>query len=162
MVGIEREGLQRAAGLSSVILDAYFTDEPWRQAIAQNADNFMSEHSGTSAWPPDIGAELMGELLVFAWHTVKLDRRVARLSLGMVPAVADVIAALTPQRLGRIAARHTGALRLRWQEDQDFWIRLATAARDGDETALSDIHLHAKLLLSESLIAPGVVRETTG
>jgi hypothetical protein len=33
---------------------------------------------------------------------------------------------------------------------------------DGDEAALSDIHLHAKPLLSESLIVPGVVRETTG
>jgi hypothetical protein len=36
-----------------------------------------------------------------------------------------------------------GALRLRWQEDREFWTRLVRAARDGDGETLADIHLHA-------------------
>jgi len=49
------------------------------------------------------------------------------------------------------------ALRLRWQEERDFWARLLAAAQDGDEEALSESHLHAKLLLSGTLVARSTV-----
>jgi hypothetical protein len=78
---------------------------------------------------------------------------VARLSLGMSTGVVGLMAALTPQQLAVISARHWGVLRLRWHDQPDFWARLLVAARDDDEEALSEIHLHAKLLLSGELLA---------
>lgn len=69
----------------------------------------------------------MEELLVFAWHTVKWDRQVARLSLGMVPGAVEEIARLTLQQLTEVAVRYRGTLRLRWQEDVEFWTRLIKA-----------------------------------
>ncbi len=36
---------------------------------------------------------------------------------------------------------------------RDFWARLLAVAQEGDEEALWDIQLHAKLLLSGGLIA---------
>ncbi len=94
----------------------------------------------------------MSEVLVFAWHTARWDRRVARLVLGMVPSVVEIFRGLTPHELDAISGLRGGTLRLRWQDDRPFWTRLLGAARDDDEEALADIHLHAKLLLSGELI----------
>src|ERR1700722_19445463 len=96
--------------------------------------------------PGSVLVDLMQEMLIFAWHTVKWDQRIARLSLGMAPAVAESIAALTPGQLTIIAGNYRGALCLRWYNQPDFWRRLLIAARDNDEEILAEIHLHAKLL----------------
>jgi hypothetical protein len=114
----------------------------------------MIEQSlGPTCWLHEEAQQLMSEALVFAWHAAKWDRRVARLSLGMSTGVVGLIAALTSQQLAVISARHWGVLRLRWQEEPGFWACLLGAAQDGDEEALSENHLHAKLPLSGELLA---------
>lgn len=65
-------------------------------------------------------------------------------SRGALSAVAEEIAALTPQQISAIFAKHGSALRLRWQDDP---------AKSGNDDDLEDIHLHAKLLLSGELVA---------
>jgi hypothetical protein len=141
---LDAGAIERAARLPFVVVQVHFTDVEWWHAEPKPTE--------MSQWPATVAKQLMGELLVFAWHTVKWDRRVARLALGMVPGVAEFIAALTPHQLDRIAADNYRALRLRWQDDAAFWTRLLEAARDDDEETLADIHLHAKLLLSGELI----------
>lgn len=136
--------ISRAVRFPFVILDVHFTDIGWW-------DSDLKPPEG-SHWPANVSEPLMGELLVFAWHTAKWDRRVARLSFGMLPGVAELIAAMTPHKLDRLAAEHCSALRLRWQDNAGVWTRLLEAARDSDEETLIDIHLHAKLLLSGELI----------
>ena len=136
--------IERAARFPFVALEVHFTDVEWWHA--------ESKPTEASQWPATVSEQLMGELLVFAWHTVKWDKRVARLTLGMVPGVAELMAALTPHQLDALSAKNCSALRLRWQDDRPFWTRLLGAARDDDEEALADIHLHAKLLLSGELI----------
>ena len=135
----------RAARFPFLILDVHFTDVEWWRSNSKLIE--------ASPWPAAVSKPLMSETLVFAWHTVKWDRRVARLGVGMVPAVAELIAALTPHQLDSLSQEHCGALRLRWQDDQEFWSRLLTAACNNDEETLADTHLHAKLLLSGGLIA---------
>jgi hypothetical protein len=142
--GLNADAIERAARFPFVALNAHFTQVKWWLSDSKPVE--------ASQWPAHVSEKLMSELLVFAWHTVKWDRRVARLALGMVPAVAEVIAALTPHQLDSIAADNRSALRLRWQEDAAFWTRLLEAARDGDEETLADIQMHAKLLLSHELI----------
>jgi hypothetical protein len=71
----------------------------------------------------------------------------------MLPAVAEEVAALTPRQISAISARHGSALRLRWQDDPNFWTQLLRAAKSGNDDDLEDIHLHAKLLLSGELVA---------
>jgi hypothetical protein len=95
----------------------------------------------------------MGETLIFAWHTAKWDRRVARLSLGMLSAVAEEIAALTPQQVASVSARHRDALQRRWEDARDFWTQLLAAAKSGDDDHLEDMHRHAKVLLAGELIS---------
>lgn len=150
---VSEQGLQRAARFPFVIVDASFMDEAWWRSVAADPSRVIAGPTETLVWPPEASEDLLGELLVFAWHTVKWDRRIARLSLGVISGVADVIATLTPRQLAIVSARHATILRLRWQEDPEFWTRLIKAAGDGDEEALSDIQLHAKLLLSGPLVA---------
>jgi hypothetical protein len=137
--------IERAARVPFVVVQVHFTDVEWWRADSKPME--------TSQWPAKMAEQLMGELLVFAWHTVKWDRRVARLALGVVPGVAELIAAMTPHQLDTLSQQHCGALSLRWQGNAALWTRLLKAARDDDEEALADIHLHAKLLLSGELIS---------
>jgi hypothetical protein len=95
---------------------------------------------------------LTQETLIFAWHSVKWDRRVAQLSLGMSPAVADIIAALLPQQLADISGHYSSELHLRWQGSAQFWSQLLRTASSGDSEALEEIRLHAKLRFCGELI----------
>jgi hypothetical protein len=123
------------------------------RAIARGEDSAVEASSETYLWPPEVAADLMQATLIFAWHSAKWDRRVPRLALGMLPSVAESIAALTPQALAAVASRASGALRLRWQDYPEFWVHLLMAARADDQEVLEEIHLHAQLLLSGELIA---------
>jgi len=142
---LDARTIEQAARFPFVILDAHFTDVEWWRSESKPPE--------TSQWPTSVSEQLMSETLIFAWHTAKWDRRVARLSLGMLPAVAEEIAALTPQQLSAISARHSSALRLRWQDDPDFWTQLLVAAKCDDNDRLEDVHLHAKLLLAGEIIS---------
>jgi hypothetical protein len=137
-----------AARFPFVILDVHFTDIEWWRGMIAGSPRFAT----SAAWPAKISEDLMSETLIFAWHTAKWDWRVARLSLGMLPAVATLIAGLTPQQLARVSKEHSSELRLRWADDKDFWSRLFVAARDGEEVLLAETHLYAKLLLCGDLI----------
>ena len=146
---LDAEAIARAARFPFVILDVHFTREAWWRDVINGRVASATPHD----WPASVSEQLMNETLIFAWHTAKWDKGVARLSLGMSPVVAELIAALTPQQLARISTRHSGAFRLRWQDDSDFWTRLLVAAGVGDDEGLADIHLHANLLLCGELSA---------
>lgn len=150
---LDTEALRRAARFPFLIVDVYFIDEAWWRSVLLNPQGLIGQGSVACLWTPEVAQKLMSEVLVFAWHTARWDRRVARLVLGMVPSVVEIFRRLTPQELDAVSGLHGGALRLRWQEEQEFWAPLLRAARDGDEEALSESHLHAKLLLSGTLVA---------
>ncbi len=79
---------------------------------------------------------------------------VARSVLGVAPKPVEAIAALMPQQLDMTASRHGNALRLRCQEDGEFWPRLVVAARNGDKKRLAEIHFHPKRLPYGHLMHP--------
>jgi hypothetical protein len=115
-------------------------------------------HGFGSARRAECSPEVAGKFDRFTYYAN--EAKCLRLPTGRIrvsPRVKDKttssIATLTPRQLAVISARHWDALRLRWQEERDFWARLLAAAQDGDEEALSESHLHAKLLLSGTLVA---------
>jgi hypothetical protein len=151
------EALQRASRFPFVILDVQFSDEKWWKAVVSGGGARLEGASSDRQWPwrerpGSVPVDLMQEMLIFAWHTVKWDQRIARLALGMAPAVAESIGALTPGQLAIISDNYPGALYLRWYNQPDFWCRLLIAARDNDEEILAETHLHAKLLMAGELI----------
>jgi hypothetical protein len=151
------DALQRASRFPFVILDVHFSDEKWWKTVVSGGSTALEGTSPDRQWPwrerlGGVPVDLMQEMLIFAWHTVKWDQRIARLALGMAPAVAGSIGALTPGQLAIISDNYRGALYLRWHNQSDFWSRLLIAARDNDEDILAEIHLHAKLLMAGELI----------
>jgi hypothetical protein len=147
---LDESALRLAARFPFLIVDVHFIDEGWWRSVVLNPQGVPAVAS--DLWPPEVANKFMSEVLVFAPHTAKWDRRVARLVLGMVRPVVQIVRNLTPQQLDAVAGLYSSALRLRWQEDHEFWTKLLTAARDGDEEVLADIHLHAKLRLSGQLM----------
>jgi hypothetical protein len=99
-----------------------------------------------------IASELMRETLMLAWSTVAFERGAASILFGMTPAVGSIIAELGPQDVERIAARHSRHLQPRWEDFPGFWGKLLSAARDGDEDALHEIHLHGMQLIGSELL----------
>jgi hypothetical protein len=155
--GLAGDALQGASRFPFVIFDVHFSDEKWWQAVVNGKIESSERRQADRQrpwyeWPGSGPVDLMQEMLIFAWHTVKWDQRIARLSLGMAPAVADSIAALTPGQLTIISDNYRGALCLRWYNQPDFWSRLLIAARDRNDAILAEIHLHAKLLMAGELI----------
>lgn len=150
--GLPAQAIERAGRFPFLIVDVRFADEPWWRSVVLNPQ-VAKESLAIGPWPAAVAGQLMSEVMVFAWHTVKWNAKAAEFVLGMVPGVGEIVAGLTPQQLDAVSGLRSGALRLRWQEDLDFWARLVQAARDGDEAALADIHLHAKLLLSGALLS---------
>jgi len=149
--GLDARVITRAARLPFVILDVHFTNENWWQsAIESNPASNVAP--SPFHWPATVAEPLMQEIMIFAWHNVKSDRRAALLSLGMSPGVASVVSDLLPQQLTQIALSHSRELRLRWQGNAEFWSQLLRAAGNEDENALEEIRLHAKLLLCGELI----------
>ena len=147
--------IQRAAQLPFVILTVRFTDGHWWRAVADRRAKDPPAPASTGAWPSEIADPLAQELLIFAWHTVRWDERVARLLLGMSSEVGETLSRLSPRRLTEIGPVARRELRLRWQQDTAFWELLLTAALKDSRQALSEVHLHAKLLVCGELFAAG-------
>lgn len=150
--GLDTAAIRRAARFPFVILDACFNDEGWWKSVLQKAPDSLAETPAMSLWPTEVAEKLMRELLVFAWHMARWDWRIAQLSLGMLPGVAEAIAAMTPHQLDVVSTRHHRLMRLRWQDSTDFWLRVTNAARESSDAVLADMHLHGKLLLSGELL----------
>ena len=138
----------RMARFPFLILDVHFQNAQWwRQAIEGSAAAELPiPHSRSLA------ETLIEETLLFAAQTVNWDASVARLTLGMSQTVIELLRGLPPQLMASIWRRHSAELRLRWQEQPQFWRGLLIAARDGDREALNERHLDAQLRFCTELM----------
>jgi hypothetical protein len=142
----------RVAGIATlpfVIVDAQFADFSWWEASVRGDVPLHDENATKPA--SESSTELMDEVAMFAWQIVRWDRNTAQLSLGMTPAVADIISSLGPQQMRAISKAGAHCLRLRWHNDARFWRELLTAAIHSETKALSLLSLHAKLRLCSEL-----------
>lgn len=142
----------RAARLPFVILDLHFTDEAWWRRETEWPQSAVHESDSRNGFPPELGERLMHETLMFAWQMARSDCIAAQVSFAMRPSVAATIGALMPNQVRAIASRRGGEIRVRWDDDSHFWRELLLAAAAGDDEAILDLHLHAKLLLFGALI----------
>lgn len=130
-----------------VILDLHFADEQWWRLVIDSPTSAMHEPDSTNGLPTELSELLVQETLMFAWHMARSDRTAAIVSFAMRPPVAEIIGALTPAQVRDIASRRSREIHLRWHEDGRFWQDLVLAAEAGDDEAVAELHLHAKLLL---------------
>lgn len=143
---------KRAARTPFLLIDVHFQDAEWWRGARDLRPNRRRKVVVNAAFTGKIAGELMRETLMLAWSTVAFDRGAASILLGMTPAVSSIIAELSPQDVERIAARHNQHLQPRWVDFAAFWGRLLIAARDSDEEALHNIHLHGVQLIGSELL----------
>jgi hypothetical protein len=141
-----------AARTPFLLVDVHFQDAEWWRAAREVRPSRRRKMLLNTAFTGKVAGELMRETLMLAWSIVAFDRGAASVLLGMTPAVSSIIAELGPQDVERIAARHCHHLQPRWEDFPAFWGKLLAVARDGDEEALHEIHLHGAQLIGSELL----------
>lgn len=149
--GLDQTARKRLAYFPFVIVDLRFGDLQWWRAAAGNGVNGRVRPAGE---PPTRYEDLALETLMFAWQVAREDRSVAMMIFAMPLPVADCIAELTMQQVRMFAAQSAKCLRIRWDQDQNFWRKLLMAVRDPDEAALAGLRREAKLHFCGELVHP--------
>lgn len=148
------EARRRAALLPFVILDLHFADEAWWQRAIDAPASTLHEPESKNWLPPELSERLVQETLMFAWQMARSDRTAAQVSFAMRSTVAAMIGQLTPGQVRTIASRASGDIHVRWEQDGRFWREILLAAEAGNDEAIAELHLHAKLQLLGLLVYP--------
>jgi hypothetical protein len=151
-IRLDASARKRLAVFPFVIVDVRFQDEAWWRSRDQERPAAPRAHAASSAVPSTRYDYLALETLMFAWQVAREDGHVAQIVFAMTPAVADCIAALTMQQVRTIAIEGSRFLRIRWDDEPQFWRELLICAREGDEAALTALRRDAKLLFCGELI----------
>jgi hypothetical protein len=151
--GMDMLACRRAARAPILLVDVHFRSEEWWRWARDARSGHRRGLLVRPCFPPRMASELMRETLMLAWSTAGVDRATAFVLLGMTPSVGSIIAELGPQDVERIAARHSGHLRPRWEDCPAFWRKLLKTACDADEDSLRDVHLHSIQLIGGALIS---------
>lgn len=148
---LDKDMRRRAAQVPVLLLDIQFRrDDFWQWARTHRAGDWNTPLP-CRPLPARFATELTRKTLMLAWYTARTDISAAGLLLGMSQSVATTIAGFGLHDIDFIAARHGKFLRPRWENIPLFWRMLLTAARDGDDETLCDVHLHALQLLGSEL-----------
>jgi hypothetical protein len=129
-----------------VIVDLRSKDaESWQRA---GVGHLMSatDFPLFSGVPPKLFEDFILETLPFARQTARVDVNVATAMFGMTSPVASLIVSLTLPQIRAVAASNTQLLRVRWDNDPEFWGDLLVAARGSDERAMAALRRQGKLL----------------
>lgn len=148
------EARKRAALLPFVIVDLYFADVAWWQRAIAAPASALHEPDSTNWLPSELSERLVQETLMFAWQMARSDRTAAQVSFAMRSTVAAMIGQLTPGQVRVIASRVSGDIHVRWEQNGRFWRELLFAAESGNDEAIAELHLHAKLQLLGPLVHP--------
>jgi hypothetical protein len=109
---------------------------------AMNPDN-CAQYKGI---PPNPFEDLALETLLFARQAAREDVNVAKAVFGISSPVASLLASFTLPQARAIAVGNAHELRIRWNNNPDFWHDLLVACRIGDERLLAAVRRQGKLL----------------
>jgi hypothetical protein len=143
---LEIDARKRVAAFPFVIVNLRFKDaESWRRA-SEGLLMTVADSTLYIGVPPKLFEDLVLETLLFARQTAREDVNVAKAMFAMTSPVASRIASLTLPQVKTIAVRNTQQLRVRWDNDPEFWGDLIVACRAGDERAIVALRHQGKLL----------------
>jgi hypothetical protein len=152
-VKLDESARHRAAKCPFLLLEMRFDSVKWwREPKGASTMSQGPSAALQGSFPKETARELCVEALTLAWHTARSDPRVAAQVLGVLPAVAGIIASLGPRDVQRIALRQSHELRPRWNNNPGFWQQLLLTAIADNEAFLSEFHLHWLQLLGGDLL----------
>jgi len=149
---LEPEARERVAAFPFVIVDIRFQDTQWWREIIEKLAMNPADLALSGRIEPKLLEDLMLETLLFARQSAREDVVVAKAMFALTSPAASLIAALSLQQVRAIALRHTEQLRVRWEEDPEFWRDLLIACRADDEEDLAAIRRQGKLLFCGELV----------
>jgi hypothetical protein len=143
---LEPEARKRVAVFSFVIVNLRFKDDkPW-QHVSDGHLMTLVDSKPYSAVPPKLFENLALETLLFARQAAREDVNVAKVMFAMTSPVVHLIASLTVSQVRAIALGNSSQLRVRWDNNPEFWGDLLVACRAGDERAMAALRRQGKLL----------------
>ena len=149
---LEVDARKRVATFPFVIVDFRFKDaESWRRAANGHLMS-ATDFPLFSGIPPKLFEDLILETLLFARQTAREDLNVAKTMFAMTSPVASLMVSLTLPQIRAVAASNTRLLRVRWDNDPEFWGDLLVASRGSDERAMAALRRQGKLLFCGELI----------
>jgi hypothetical protein len=154
-LGLDEHALRRAARVPCLLVSVHFHSEEWWPWARSHRATAVQSGPAVASFPETVAREIMKDTLDIAWHTARADRPTATVLLGIVPAVAARIAALSRGDARRIAAEHWRELRPRFEENLTFWQNLLLAAPTGDAQSLSHAYWEAIQVLGTEVL-PGI------
>jgi len=146
---LEPEARKRVADFPFVIVKLRFDDaESWQQASDGHlmTPSDVANTAPYSGFPPKLLEDLALETLLFARQAAREDVNVAKAMFAMSSPLVRLIASLTVSQVRAIALGNASQLRVRWDDDPEFWCDLLVASRAGDQRAIEAIRRQGKLL----------------
>lgn len=145
---LEPPALRRAAACPYLLFDVGFAAAArWRPAAPGQVSDADAAVCGAFFTVP-AAVEVARLILTFGWHLARTQLAAARLLLGMPPACAGLIGALTLRRVHALAERHPEWLRPRWPGRPQVWRLLLAAAAAGEARSLEQAQMHGLTLLA--------------
>ena len=118
-----------------LLLDMEFQNDLWWNGASLSAAGVSTaEKMWLSPFPRASATKLVRSALMLAWHLARSERQSCLVAMGMSPSVTATIALMQPQQIDKIAERHAGRLRLRWEDRPYVWRELLSTASGGDES----------------------------
>lgn len=137
-------GRALAAECPYSLFDLRFADVGlWRSILAD---------SRPAVAAPGAAGQFCRAAVFLSWHLVRSSELAAPLTLGMVPAVAEIWRAIPLAMIDHLAAVVAPFLAPRWVWHPNFWPQLADAAAAGNHVELARVRLLGlQLLAADSL-----------
>lgn len=143
---------RRAARIPFLLVELQFrSPEWWRQF--KSAPEKAAPESRPRPLPRTRFIALTRSALTVAWHIARTERDTAALTVGLAPAVAPLIASLSPAELSHLAERQHRFLAPRWAERPALWRQLLAAARSGEEVALRAFRIQALQVIGAEILS---------
>lgn len=154
-LNVSADACRQIAACPFLLVDAGFNDEPrWRE-LQRGSVHDTPRAAGTDGCTSDFAAGFVRSVLIYGWHLARAHRQVARVALGMSPACARSIAALSLTDLDWVSEHQPGWVRLRWESQPTIWRQFLLAAVNSERTALQHMSLRGiQLLAAGALIRP--------
>lgn len=161
MASLDTDARRRAACCPIALVDAGFHDEKrWTAATSGKAGS-RSDASTEGNFPHLAAIQLAQMTLTLASTAAQVDLKRACLMFGMSPACAQLLAPLSLPTLQRLAERHSGWVRPRWEHRPHVWRTMLELAGQRSPNGLPSIGLRAmQLQLGELALATPICAAT--
>jgi hypothetical protein len=135
-----------------LLADAGFNDVARWQAVGSRMVRDLPDDFAQPVFEGERVSEFVRSVLVLGWHLARANPQVARVSLGMPPACAALLADLGLRDLDWIAERRPGWVRPRWESQPRVWRHLLIASHEEDPRRLTQAGLRGLQLMAAAVL----------